>query len=399
VLPAIRNPRIFDFMDDDGLKAHSDAESSQFGQNTSLARLVQSVHDYAIVRLSHDGTVLSWNVGAEMMTGYAASEMIGRSFECLFIEEEISAGKPRALLGQAASAGRARNEGWRLRKDGSQHRVVAVTTAVYDGAGRVEGFVNITRDSTAEQAMETALLQAVTQLEEANRRLQDHADFRTFSVAAASHELQSPLTSLKGYIDNLLEGVAGPLPERAMHYLRRMERNADRILRLATMLLDLTCLEAGHMPIALGAVSIAEVLADLLPEFQGVAAKKAITLHVAQLSDARVKADRLKLEQVLQNLLHNAIKFTPEQGRILVRSHVSGETQMTITVEDTGCGIPPDHQEKVFMRFYRAPSPVREGMGLGLAITKHLVELQGGEIRVESETGRGTRFFVSLPLA
>jgi signal transduction histidine kinase len=112
-----------------------------------------------------------------------------------------------------------------------------------------------------------------------------------------------------------------------------------------------------------------------------------------------MKADRQKLEQILQNLLHNALKFTPEQGFILIRSYVSDGAQMSISVEDTGCGIPPDDQEKVFLRFYRAPSPVREGVGLGLAITKHLVELQGGTIRLESEIGRGTRVFVSLPLA
>jgi two-component system sensor histidine kinase/response regulator len=247
--------------------------------------------------------------------------------------------------------------------------------------------------------MEKALVQAVAHLEAVNRRLKDLDDGRSFSIAAASHELQSPLTSLKGYIENLLEGVAGSLPDKVMHYLRRMERNADRVLRLATMLLDQACLEAGHIPLDIRAVSLAEVLDDLLPEFQRVAAKKAIALQVGPLTDARVKADRQKLEQILQNLIHNAIKFTPEEGGVFVRSHVSDETQMIISVEDTGCGIPDNDQAKVFLRFYRAPSPVREGVGLGLAITKHLVELQGGTIRLESEMGRGTRFFVSLPLA
>jgi PAS domain S-box-containing protein len=387
-------------MDDDGIKRHqSDSQSSHSDHPSSLLRLVQGLHEYAIATLSPDGTVLSWNVGAEIMTGYAAGEMIGRSYNCLYTQEEVQAGMPQALLRQAACVGRVREEGWRLRKDGSQFWLTAVTTTAYDGTERVEGFFTIMQDSTARHTMEKALLQAVTHLEGVNRRLKDLDDARTFSIAAASHELQSPLTSLKGYIENLLEGVAGSLPEKVMHYLRRMESNADRVLRLATMLLDQASLEAGHMPPDIRAVSIAEVLADLLPEFQRVATKKGITLQIARVTDAPVKADRQKLEQILQNLLHNALKFTPERGLVVVRAHVSDETQIVISVEDTGCGIPPDDQEKVFLRFYRAPSPVREGVGLGLAITKHLVELQGGTIRLESEVGRGTRFLVSLPLA
>ena len=387
-------------MDDDDIKRHeSHGHSSHPRQPSSWNRLVQGLHEYAIATLSPEGTVLSWNVGAEIMTGYAGSEMIGHSYECLYMEEEAQAGTPRALLRQAARRGRVREEGWRLRKDGSRFWLTAVTTAVYDGTDRLDGFLTIMQDSTARHTMEKTLLQAVTHLEDVNRRLKDLDEARSFSIAAASHELQSPLTSLKGYIENLLEGVAGSLPEKVVHYLQRMERNADRVLRLATMLLDQACLEAGHMPLDIRAVSVAEVLTDLLPEFQGVAAKKAITLQVGHVTDAPLKADRQKLEQILQNLLHNALKFTPEQGFILVRSYVSDGTQMIISVEDTGCGILPHDQEKVFLRFYRAPSPVREGVGLGLAITKHLVELQGGTIRLESEVGRGTRFFVSLPLA
>ena len=137
------------------------------------------------------------------------------------------------------------------------------------------------------------------------------------------------------------------------------------------------------------------VLHDLKP----LAEKKAITVDAGELVDVPVRADRHKLEQVFLNLVHNALKFTPEQGHLIVRSNVTTDHRLTITFADTGCGIPREHHEKVFNKFHRAPSPVHEGSGLGLAITRKLVELQGGTIWLESEPGRGSRFFVSLPQA
>ena len=122
-------------------------------------------------------------------------------------------------------------------------------------------------------------------------------------------------------------------------------------------------------------------------------------MQAEDLADVPVRADRHKLEQVSLNLVHNALKFTPERGHLIVRSDVTKDHRLTITVADTGCGIPHEYHEKVFEKFHRAPSPIQEGSRLGLAITRKLVELQGGTIWLESEPGRGSRFFVSLPQA
>lgn len=214
-----------------------------------------------------------------------------------------------------------------------------------------------------------------------------------------SHELLSPLTSTKGLVENLLEGVGGALSEKATHYLHRIHSNTDRVIRLASLLLDLTRLDAGQLPMEPEAVRMTDVLADMRQEFEIDAGKKAIRFQADHLTEVPVRADRRQLEQILRNLIHNAIKFTPARGHVAVRSEPTDEQHVTITVEDTGCGIPPDHQEKVFVRFHRAPSHVREGSGLGLAITKQLVELHRGSIWLESEPGRGSRFFVSLPRA
>jgi signal transduction histidine kinase len=291
------------------------------------------------------------------------------------------------------------DEGWRVRKDGSLFWASVVITALHGADGRIRGYAKITRDMTERKQMEDELQHTLERLEEANKRLEELDQMKTFSISVASHEVRSPLTSVKGYVDNLLEGVAGPLPNRALYYLNRISHNVDRVIRLTNMLLDLSRIEAGEMPLDLDAVSIRQVVADVLRDFEPTAKKKAITIQAESLVEAPVRADRHKLEQVLKNLIHNALKFTPERGDVVVRSHVTQDEQVTITVADTGCGIPPSHQEKVFEKFQRAPSPIKEGAGLGLAITKSLVELHGGRIWVESEPGRGSRFYFTLPLA
>jgi len=152
------------------------------------------------------------------------------------------------------------------------------------------------------------------------------------------------------------------------------------------------------MHLELDRVSVSEVISDVVKDFECMARTREIAIRASAVMDAPVRADRDRVEQVLHNLLHNALKFTPPGGEVVVQSHLTDNEKVTITVTDTGCGIAPGHEEKVFHKFHRAPSPVREGAGLGLAVTKSLVELHGGNIWVESEPGRGSKFSFTLPL-
>ena len=153
------------------------------------------------------------------------------------------------------------------------------------------------------------------------------------------------------------------------------------------------------MHLELDRVSVSEVIRDVVKDFECMARSKAITIRALAVMDAPVRADRDRVEQVLHNLLHNALKFTPPGGEIVVQSQLTESEKVTITVTDTGCGIPPGHEEEsVSQEFHRAPSPVQEGAGLGLAVTKSIVELHGGNIWVESEPGRGDTFSFTLPL-
>ena len=136
-----------------------------------------------------------------------------------------------------------------------------------------------------------------------------------------------------------------------------------------------------------------------LRDFECMARNKEIAIRTSAVNGRTGESRSPRVEQVLHNLLHNALKFTPPGGEIVVQSHLTGNEKVTITVADTGCGIPPGHEEKVFLKFHRAPSPVQEGAGLGLAVSKSLVELHGGNIWVESEPGRGSKFSFTLPVA
>ena len=365
-------------------------------QNEETFRLLfDSIRDYAIFIMNPDGIVKTWNPGAEMMKGYRAEEIVGQSFSRFYVPSDIETGRPRMLLSEAAVAGRVTDEGWRVRKDGSRFWASVVITALYDQKGTLKGYAKITRDMTDRKQMEDHLHEAMLGLEQANKQLLD----RSLSITVATHELRSPLAAIKALIDNLFEGVAGELPEKLFYYLTRIGSNTDRVIRLVNMMLDISRIEAGHMHLELDTVSVSEVVTDVLRDFECLAKKKDIAMCVSAVRDVLVKADRDKVKQVLHNLLHNALKFTPSRGEVVVQSQLTDNDEVTISVTDTGCGIPPGHEEKVFLKFHRAPSPVQEGAGLGLAISKSLVELHGGNIWVQSELGGGSKFSFTLPVA
>jgi PAS domain S-box-containing protein len=365
----------------------------------SFRLLVEAVKDYAIFMMDREGRIMSWNTGAQLLKGYQPAEILGESFSRFYTDADRQSGRPSRLLKVAADRGRVEDEGWRVRKDGSLFWANVIITALYNGTGELRGYAKITRDLTEKRQVEQKLRISIETLEQAKRRLEELNDVKSLSISIASHEVRTPLTAIKGYVDNLLEGVAGGLPESVCYYLTRIGYNTDRVIRLTNILLDLSRIEGGQMPLDLDAVSVYAVVTDVVKDLESVAREKAINVRMQNIMDVPVRADRNKLEQVLQNLIHNALKFTAERGEVVVQSHLSEHEHVTITVEDTGCGIPPEHQQRVFEKFQRAPSTVHEGAGLGLAITKSLIELQGGRIWVESEPGRGSRFSFTLPAA
>ena len=239
------------------------------------------------------------------------------------------------------------------------------------------------------------------ELEAANERLRELDELKSAFVSTVSHELRTPMTSIKGYVDNILDGLTGALTEKQSYYLSRVKHNVERLTRMINDLLDLSRIEAGRVELHLGAVCTRDLITDVAEGFQRIAQEKGIILRTEFSGElAPVWGDRDKLHQVLTNLIQNAIKFSPKGGEVRVESHMREGGAVQISVVDTGGGIPPHELDRVFDRFYRGESVPTEdrGSGLGLPIAKSLVELHGGRIWAESTIGQGSRFFFTVPL-
>jgi signal transduction histidine kinase len=219
-------------------------------------------------------------------------------------------------------------------------------------------------------------------------------------VATVSHELRTPLTSIVGYVDVLLEDVA-EIPDEATPFLMTVQRNARRLHRLVDDLLS-DALKLGRAELQLGRVSLAHVLRTSAVEAEKFAAMNGLTLTFDAGSGVlEVDGDSERLAQVVDNIFNNAVKFTPEGGRIDARIWRDGD-QAVIEIADTGRGIPPDELEDVFVKFFRSPGVQTDaipGTGIGLAISKAIVEAHGGSIDLRSTVGVGTTFEIRLPLA
>ena len=217
-------------------------------------------------------------------------------------------------------------------------------------------------------------------------------------VANVSHELRTPLSLIKGYVETLLDGARNN-PEVAERFLKIIERNAQRLDLLIKDLLTISALEAGRTKLSLQPVELRPLVEKVLGDLKPPADSKSITL-INELPQLVAAADLGRLEQVLANLVDNAIKYGRTQGTVTVGGGKTEDGKIEIFVQDDGPGIPPESLDRVFERFYRvdkARSREQGGTGLGLSIVKHIVQSHGGKVWVKSELGKGSTFFFTLP--
>ena len=252
------------------------------------------------------------------------------------------------------------------------------------------------------QTLEHRVQDRTRELQAANDKLQELDRLKSVFVSIVSHELRTPMTSIKGYIENMLDGLTGALSDRQAHYLGRVKYNVERLTRMINDLLDLSRIEAGRVELALAPLPVADVVPDIVESLQPVGQAKSIAIqHRHHGAPVQISGDRDKLHQILTNLIQNAVKFTPAGGRIQVETKKIEGGVVQFCVSDTGCGISLQEQARIFERFYRgeAIQADQRGAGLGLAITKSLVEMHGGRIWVESRPGHGSRFYFTMPIA
>ncbi|MEE8234920.1 MAG: ATP-binding protein [Nitrospirales bacterium] len=239
------------------------------------------------------------------------------------------------------------------------------------------------------------------ELQTANAKLKELDQIKSAFVSTASHELRTPMTSIKGLVENMLHGLTGELNERQVFYLSRVRVNVERLTRMINDLLDLSRIEAGRMELRPISLSLPELVTEVVDSLQSAAKERGLSLQIQpHAALPTIRGDQDMISQVLTNLIHNAIKFTPPEGHIRIELAPGDDGYIQLCVADTGCGISPEELGTIFERFYRAKSVPFEarGAGLGLPITKSLVELHGGRIWAESTLGEGSRFFVTLPI-
>jgi PAS domain S-box-containing protein len=372
-----------------------------------LAAIVESSED-AIISKDPNGIVLSWNPAAERLFGYSAKDMIGQSITKMIPRDRLN--EETYVLGRIRAGQTVDHfETVRQARDGRLVDISLTVSPIRDAKGHVIGASKIARDigghkrlreerRLAAENEETARREV---LEGQNRRIEEPSRLKSEFVANMSHELRTPLNSIVGFTELMMDARFGPLPDRYQEFAKIMHASSQHLLQLINDILDLAKVESGKIDFQPELVDLSAVIAEATAIITGLAAKRKIALGV-ELDQAlgRVYLDPMRLKQVLYNYLSNAVKFTPEGGRVVLRARAEEGDRFRIEVEDTGIGIKPEEEDKLFIEFQQLDASTAKkfpGSGLGLALTRRLVEAQGGTVGVRSVFGTGSTFFATLP--
>ncbi len=344
--------------------------------------LIEGVQDYAIYMLDKAGVVTSWNSGAQRITGYARTEVVGKHFSCFYPHADIASGTPWEHLALARRQGRVESEGWRLRKNGERFWARVVVSALYDSEGRLRGFAKVTQDLTERRHMED-LAKAAENVNE--------------FIAMLAHELRNPLAPIRAAVHVL--GMKAEPDNQPL--VSTIDRQSMQLAHIVDDMIDISSITRGRLRIERKPIDLREVVERSIET-----AKPALdqARHHVQIEvpteEVPVLGDLQRLVQAVTNLLTNAARYTPEGGRVTVRV-TSDDGEATLSVRDNGRGIEPDMVERIFDMFVQGRAPLQRvggGLGIGLALARRIIELHGGSLNVASEgANRGSEFTLRLP--
>lgn len=351
--------------------------------------LVDSVVDYAIFMLGPDGTVASWNAGAERIKGYTEDEIVGRHLSTFYPAEDLEDGLPERLLATARDEGSVEHSGWRVRKDGSRFWADVVITALREDDGALVGYAKVTRDMTEVHEAQAAREEALREQRRLVERMEELEEWRRQFISSVAHDLQTPVTAISGFAEILL--VEDVDPDERRDFLERIESNAQGLDDLIQHLNTFSSLESGRVDIQPEPLDLAGEVRDVVAAMEPVLGRHAVSIEIA---DIDVSADRRGLHRILQNLLNNAARHSPAGTEIEIRASVNG-TRVQVEIEDEGQGIDEDVLPHLFERYRSGRGG---GTGLGLSIVKQYVELHGGEVGAEAAEGDGATFRFTLPV-
>jgi PAS domain S-box-containing protein len=337
--------------------------------------LIEGAKDYAILMLDPKGKIVSWNNGAFKLLGYKEREIVNKHFSVFFTQEDIAKKLPQKELKTALLTGKAEDDNWIVRKDGSKFWGNGSTTPLFDQK-KVRGFAKIFRDRT--------------EMKELERRKDEF-------ISIASHELRTPVATIKGFSQIIYRYVKDSPDELLKSYISKMESQVDRLTQLLDGLLDVSKIQSGMLALEKEKFDINELVKEITEDVSRI--NDGYKISVSGSSDKKVVADKYRIGQVITNLLSNAIKYSPRSKKVVVGVR-NYQDCVKVKVTDSGIGISKKNISKIFERFFRVDNKIREsfsGLGLGLYISREIIKRHGGDIEVDSVKGRGSSFTFTLP--
>lgn len=375
--------------------------------------LVDAVLDYAIFLMDKDGNILTWNKGGERLKGYTPSEIIGKNFKIFYTQEDQLRHHPQKELKIAEAEGRYEEEGWRVRKDGEFFWANVIITKIVDEAGKLFGYSKITRDLTERKNAEEKVRLAEEELRLTNAHLEEKVQERTVALenalkaknqflSIASHELNTPLTTLKMQIQLRLKRLERLGTEVDRKTLEKMFsddlKQINRLVQLVEDFLEFSRINIGKMALRKEKSNFNKIVEETALHFESQLEHFNVKLDlILPTASIEIKCDAFRIEQVISNLITNAIKYG--RGNPITISLERQNKKAVVKVTDNGIGIDEKDLERIFGQFERAISASEiSGMGIGLYIAKQIISAHNGTIRVESKLGVGSSFIVELPL-
>lgn len=365
--------------------------SSALPDPQDLLRIViEDATDYAFVVVDASGTIATWNRGAQALFGFDSDTIIGRHISTLFTIEDVRDGVPQHEMETAIAEEKAVDSRWHVRNDGTRFFADGVTRSFMDEGGKLLGFVKIARDATplkhAEEERQRLLLRA----QELSRE-KDHF------FAAVSHELRTPLTAITGWLALMSHDVTNV--DLVRDGLDSVQQATKTLSKLVDDLLDSVRTRTGKMRVVTEPVDFGKIVLDAIQAFRISFGAKHIDVRQSIAEDVIVLGDGTRLQQVVWNLVSNAINHTPEGGWLEITLRTE-EEMAVVDVRDSGVGIDPEFLPFIFEPFRQKRRGNEGGLGLGLAIARSLIELHGGTISATSDgLGKGSTFTVRCPLA
>lgn len=375
----------------------------EYAEVTSLLKnILNSSIEYSIVAIDLNGTILSWNAGAKKIYGYEEGDVVGKkNIKKLCSPRDLQSGRVDEFFKEAMKHGQSEGIFERIRSDGTSFTASAVINIRRDATDRPIGYLLISKDITEKIKLEEQL-KINQQLEEKNIRMQETDRLKSEFLANMSHELRTPLNAIIGFSELMYDEVLGSINQAQKDGLKDVITSAHHLLKIINNILDMARVESGKISFEPQEFDLKILINETTTSLYALCRQKKINLTATiDKSIKNVYLDPARLKQVIYNLLSNAIKFTPDLGSIQVRVFREPDSWFRLEVEDNGIGIKQEELGRIFSKFFQVDSGASrkyEGTGLGLALTKEIVEAQGGSVGVLSTLGKGSIFHIRLPM-